>query len=193
MPAGPPSSSSILSPAKALAVGAGTDEVLRRRAGPCRRTWAARAQPHPRRGARCQGGLVGDGGGARMRWPRRGDRRIVGRSPRRSDFTATRRLAVAAERFGVGCWLIRLQGAANLSSGARERWRLASAPERGAPLRSPRPPVRRAGAAELFRSRRRLPATWLGQLEGTGDNSPDLLPLAAQPGDRALGQRQRRA
>ena len=30
--------------------------------------------------------------------------------PRALDFTATRRLAVAAERYGVACWLVRLGG-----------------------------------------------------------------------------------
>ena len=47
--------------------------------------------------------------------------------PASLDFTATRRLAVAAERSGVPAWLVRLGGAANLS-GARMRWRVASAP-----------------------------------------------------------------
>src|SRR5437764_9978628 len=47
--------------------------------------------------------------------------------PRALDFTATRRLAVASERSGTPCWLIRLGGAADLS-GARMRWRIASAP-----------------------------------------------------------------
>src|SRR4051794_13372818 len=42
--------------------------------------------------------------------------------PKVLDFTATRRLAVAAERSGVPCWLVRLGGTANLS-GARMRWR----------------------------------------------------------------------
>ncbi|HWC55529.1 MAG TPA: recA-like protein, partial [Sphingomicrobium sp.] len=46
--------------------------------------------------------------------------------PRTLDFTATRRLAVASERSGVAAFLIRLGGSANLS-GARMRWRIASA------------------------------------------------------------------
>jgi len=53
--------------------------------------------------------------------------------PRALDFTATRRLAVAAERNGVPCWLVRLGGAANLS-GARMRWRIASAPSLAHPF-----------------------------------------------------------
>jgi protein ImuA len=106
--------------------------------------------------------------------------------PQALDFTATRRLAVAAERFGVACWLIRMQGAANLS-GARERWRLASAPS------APHPFDHKAAGsprwtAELFRSRLRHPGSWT-----VGDDPADLLPVAAQPADRTLGQEQRRA
>jgi protein ImuA len=106
--------------------------------------------------------------------------------PQALDFTATRRLAVAAERFGVACWLIRLQGAANLS-GARERWRLASAPSQAHPF-DPKAPGASSWTAELFRSRRRTPGSWI-----VSGDAPDLLPVAAQPGDRALGQWQRRA
>src|SRR5689334_4357677 len=71
--------------------------------------------------------------------------------PRALDFTATRRLAVAAERSGVPCWLVRLGGTANLS-GARMRWRIASAPSlfNGLDPRAPGPP---AWEADLFRSR----------------------------------------
>ena len=47
--------------------------------------------------------------------------------PAALDFTAIRRLAVASERSAVPCWLVRLAGNANLS-GARMRWRIASAP-----------------------------------------------------------------
>jgi protein ImuA len=106
--------------------------------------------------------------------------------PQALDFTATRRLAVAAERFGVACWLIRLGGAANLS-GARERWRLASAPSLPHPF-DPKAPGAPRWAAELFRSRRRAPASWIVGEGLAGDDAPDLLPVAAQPGDRALGQ-----
>ena len=47
--------------------------------------------------------------------------------PAALDFTATRRLAVAAERNGVAAFLIRLGGHPNLS-GARQRWRTADHP-----------------------------------------------------------------
>jgi protein ImuA len=106
--------------------------------------------------------------------------------PQALDFTATRRLAVAAERSGVACWLIRLQGTANLS-GARERWRLASAPGLTHPF-DPKAPGSPRWTADLFRSRRRLPGQWV-----VGGDAPDMLLVAAQPADRALGQWQRRA
>ena len=55
--------------------------------------------------------------------------------PAALDFTATRRLAVAAERSGMPCWLVRLGGHANLS-GARMRWRIG---KRAEPRQSARP------------------------------------------------------
>jgi len=106
--------------------------------------------------------------------------------PQALDFTATRRLAVAAERSRVACWLIRFQGTANLS-GARERWRLASAPSLAHPF-DPKAPGAPRWEADLFRSRRRLPGQWV-----VGDDAPDLLAVAAPDGDRALGEPQRRA
>ncbi|UUR07124.1 ImuA family protein [Sphingomonas glaciei] len=111
--------------------------------------------------------------------------------PQALDFTASRRLAVAAERSQVACWLIRLGGEANLS-GARERWRLASAPSAPHPF-DPKAPGSPRWAAELFRSRHRAPASWLVGAEDTGDDPANLLPVAAQPGDRALGGWQQRA
>ena len=60
--------------------------------------------------------------------------------PAALDFTATRRLAVAAERCLVPCWLVRLGGTANLS-GARMRWRIASGPSIANPF-DPRAPGR---------------------------------------------------
>ncbi|QNM81917.1 hypothetical protein H8M03_07645 [Sphingomonas sabuli] len=78
--------------------------------------------------------------------------------PAALDFTATRRLAVAAERSRVPCWLVRLGGVPNLS-GARMRWRIASAPSLPNLLdrRAPGPP---AWAAELFRARGHPTGSW---------------------------------
>jgi protein ImuA len=78
--------------------------------------------------------------------------------PAALDFTATRRLAVAAERHGVAACLIRLGGRPDLS-GARQRWRLSSLPSSPNPL-DPKAPGAPAWDAELFRARGRAPGRW---------------------------------
>ena len=78
--------------------------------------------------------------------------------PKALDFTATRRLAVASERSGVAAFLIRLGGHANLS-GARMRWRIASAPSLFNDL-DPKAPGMPAWDAELFRARGIPPGHW---------------------------------
>ena len=103
--------------------------------------------------------------------------------PAALDFTATRRLAVAAERHGVAAFLVRLSGTANLS-GARLRWRVASAPSLPHPL-NPRAPGLATWQAELFRARGSMPATWRIAHEADG------LHLVAEPGDRALDESRR--
>jgi protein ImuA len=108
--------------------------------------------------------------------------------PRSLDFTATRRLAVAAERSGVPAWLVRLAGAANLS-GARMRWRVASAPSLAHPF-DPRAPGAAAWDAELFRARGQPPGRWtIAYDRQAGDADP--FRLVAAPGDRALAQDER--
>jgi len=99
--------------------------------------------------------------------------------PKALDFTATRRLAVAAERSGTPCWLVRLGGTANLS-GARMRWRSASAPSLIHPL-DPKAPGLAAWDAELFRARGSPPGRWSIAHEA------DRFHLVAASGDRALG------
>ena len=103
--------------------------------------------------------------------------------PASLDFTATRRLAVAAERSGVACWLVRLAGSANLS-GARMRWRIASQPTLLNAF-DPRAPGLPAWDAELFRSRASAPGRWSIAHEA------DAFHLVAQPGDRTLGEDER--
>jgi protein ImuA len=106
--------------------------------------------------------------------------------PRPLDFTATRRLAVASERSGTPCWLVRLAGSANLS-GARMRWRIASAPSLVNDL-DPKAPGTPAWDAELFRARGMPPGRWALAHE------TDRFHLVASAGDRALGKdRQLRA
>ncbi|MFL6734935.1 MAG: ImuA family protein [Sphingomicrobium sp.] len=99
--------------------------------------------------------------------------------PKALDFTATRRLAVAAEHSGVPCWLVRLNGSANLS-GARMRWRIASRPTLPNPL-DPRAPGALAWDADLFRARGLQPGRWSIAHDGA-----DRFHLVAAPGDRAL-------
>ena len=103
--------------------------------------------------------------------------------PRALDFTATRRLAVASERSGTPCWLVRLGGTANLS-GARMRWRLASAFSLVNEL-DPKAPGLPAWDAELFRARGSPPGRWTIAYEA------DRFHLVAASGDRALGEEQR--
>jgi protein ImuA len=100
--------------------------------------------------------------------------------PRALDFTATRRLAVAAERSGVAAFLIRLGGHANLS-GARMRWRIASAPSLTNPL-DERAPGLPAWDAELFRARGFPPGRW------SIAHDSGAFHLLAGAGDRALGE-----
>jgi protein ImuA len=103
--------------------------------------------------------------------------------PRVLDFTATRRLAVASERSGVAAFLIRLGGHANLS-GARMRWRIASAPSLLNEL-DPRAPGTPVWDAELFRARGAPPGRWSLVHEAGAFH------LAAEPRGRALGEGER--
>jgi protein ImuA len=103
--------------------------------------------------------------------------------PKALGFTATRRLAVASERSGVPCWLVRLGGSANLS-GARMRWRVASAPSLTDDL-NPKAPGLPVWDAELFRARGMPPGCWT---VGHDSNSFHLVPASV---DRALGENQR--
>ena len=96
------------------------------------------------------------------------------------DFTATRRLAVAAERSGVPAWLVRLGGSANLS-GARMRWRIASRPSLAHSF-DPRAPGAPAWDAELFRARGHPPGHW------SVSHDSHSFHLVAAPGDRALAE-----
>ncbi len=94
------------------------------------------------------------------------------------DFTATRRLAVAAERSAVPCWLVRLHGTANLS-GARMRWRVASGPSLPHAF-DPKAPGAPAWDAELFRARGLPPGRWSVAHEA------GRFHRLAEAGDRAL-------
>ncbi len=114
-------------------------------------------------------------------------------NPRALDFTASRRLSLAAEKHGVPLYLVRIDARRDLSS-ARMRWDV-----RGAS--SPRPrwngdaPGTPAWRAELFRARAHPPGTWILHDDGTRlaarpkAGTPDHGDLAAAAGDRSLAAR----
>lgn len=79
-------------------------------------------------------------------------------NPRALDFTASRRLTLAAEKHGVPLWLVRLDAARDLSS-ARMRWEVAAAPS-APPRWDARAPGRPAWRAALFRARNHPPGEW---------------------------------
>lgn len=83
---------------------------------------------------------------------------IVG-NPRALDFTASRRLSLAAEKHNVALWLVRLEAEADLSS-ARMRWRVEAAPS-AAPRWNAAAPGAPAWKAELFRARNHAPGKWI--------------------------------
>ena len=79
-------------------------------------------------------------------------------NPRALDFTASRRLSLAAEKHNVALWLVRLNAQADLSS-ARMRWRVAPAPS-VQPRWNADAPGAPAWQAELFRARNHAPGHW---------------------------------
>jgi protein ImuA len=83
---------------------------------------------------------------------------IVG-NPRVLDFTASRRLSLAAEKHGVALWLVRLDAQPDLSS-ARMRWRAQAAPS-ARPRWNGDAPGDPAWQAELFRAARHAPGQWI--------------------------------
>ncbi|WP_174214311.1 ImuA family protein [Erythrobacter sp. KY5] len=82
----------------------------------------------------------------------------IASNPRALDFTASRRLSLAAEKHGVALWLVRIDAEPDLSS-ARMRWRV-----RPAVSASPRWNADAPGVptwqAELFRARGHAPGQW---------------------------------
>lgn len=101
--------------------------------------------------------------------------------PKALDFTATKRLALRAERMGIPAFLIRFGGAVASASVARRRWRVASAASAPHP-HDPRAPGEPRWRTELFRARDARPGTW----EGGYDRTAHRLHLAAPLRDPAL-------
>lgn len=80
-------------------------------------------------------------------------------NPKALDFTASRRLTLAAEKHGVPLLLVRHDARADLSS-ARLRWRARAAPSLP-PRWNAAAPGAAAWHAELFRARGHAPGEWI--------------------------------
>ena len=108
-------------------------------------------------------------------------------NPRALDFTASRRLAVAAERRGVPVVLVRPGAAADLSA-ARARWRVESAQSAPHPYDADAPGAPR-WSAELFRARGHRPGHWMAEWgrEQSHAPSPHRLRLDAGVATGTLG------
>lgn len=80
-------------------------------------------------------------------------------NPRALDFTASRRLSLAAEKHGVPLWLVRLDARRDLGS-ARMRWEARAAPS-FPPRWNAQAPGNPAWNAELFRAHTYQPGHWI--------------------------------
>jgi protein ImuA len=87
-------------------------------------------------------------------------------NPKALDFTASRRLSLAAERYGVPLVLVRPDAARDLGS-ARMRWQARAAPSLP-PRWNAQAPGLPAWRAELFRARAHPPGEWILRGEGNG-------------------------
>ena len=110
-------------------------------------------------------------------------------NPREMDFTASRRLTLAAERHGVPLFVLRVDAQADLGS-ARMRWRVRSAPS-AAPLWDRGAPGHPSWHAELFRARGHAPGEWILRDDGYGLGAeriftPDHGDLVPDTGARPL-------
>lgn len=108
-------------------------------------------------------------------------------NPRALDFTASRRLSLAAERYGVPLWLVRLDARPDIGS-ARMRWNVRSAAS-PPPRWNPEAPGMASWRAELFRARNHPPGEWILRDDGHSlgkATTPDPGDLAAAAGDRPL-------
>ncbi|WP_240504517.1 recA-like protein [Tsuneonella mangrovi] len=115
-------------------------------------------------------------------------------APRALDFTASRRLSLAAEKHGVPLWLVRLDAPHDLSS-ARLRWSVRSAPS-APPRWNGQAPGTPQWHTELFRARAHPPGEWTLRDDGyrlaarriaaSHSAAPDPLGLAAPAGGRSL-------
>lgn len=110
--------------------------------------------------------------------------------PKALDFTATRRLAVAAERSGVAAILLLFDARPNLS-GARMRWHVSSRPSLPHSHDSCAPGSP-AWSLDLFKARGCHPGRFEASFGGFGHEA-DGFHLLAPAGDGQSGQEGRRA
>lgn len=102
-------------------------------------------------------------------------------APAALTFTASRRLALRAERGGLPCWLIRHAAPAADASAARMRWRITTLPSAQDPD-DPDAPGDPRWRAELFRARGQPPSLWQARY----DRAADRLDLVAAIRDRDM-------
>jgi len=100
------------------------------------------------------------------------------------DFTATRRLALRAERSDVPVWLIRSGDPGSLSA-ARERWRIGSRRSGSDPY-DPQASGAPVWKAELFRARGRSPGSWEVHHDRSALDPADRLRFLSRSGDGSL-------
>ncbi|MEM6826816.1 MAG: recA-like protein [Pseudomonadota bacterium] len=115
---------------------------------------------------------------------------IVG-NPRALDFTASRRLSLAAEKHRVALWLVRIDAEPDLSS-ARMRWRAEPATSQ-IPCWKAHALGKPNWRAELFRARSHAPGQWIVSDDETALRAkrPDRPEPALQPLGPALARKRR--
>ncbi len=113
-------------------------------------------------------------------------------NPRALDFTASRRLGLAAEKHGVPLWLIRLDARHDLGA-ARMRWRVEAAPSPASRWNSHAPGTA-TWKADLFRAHTFQPGQWILRDDDPAlvaqsvaePATPDHGDLVHRAGDRSL-------
>lgn len=109
-------------------------------------------------------------------------------NPRALGLTASRRLSLAAEKYGTPLWLIRLDAARDLGS-ARMRWEVRSAPSLR-PRWNVAAPGTPSWSADLFRAHTHQPGHWILRDDASLAAEPAATPhsgdLAGAVGDRSL-------
>lgn len=103
-------------------------------------------------------------------------------NPKALDMTASRRLSLAAEQYGVPLFLVRLDAARDLSS-ARMRWHVRAAPS-PPPRWNAQAPGTPAWHAELFRARGHAPGEWILHALRDGLEASSLNPSSGQSEER---------